>query len=82
MHEPPRAILLTHIHLDHAGATGFLARRWPDATLFVHERGARHLADPSRLVASARRLYGAGMTRLRGEVLPVPHDRNSSTRGR
>lgn len=73
--EPPRAILLTHVHLDHAGATGFLTRRWPEATVFVHERGAPHLADPSRLMASARRLYGADMTRLWGDVLPVPRDR-------
>lgn len=73
--EPPRAILLTHVHLDHAGATGFLARRWPQTTVFVHERGAAHLADPSRLLASARRLYGADMNRLWGEIVPVPEDR-------
>jgi glyoxylase-like metal-dependent hydrolase (beta-lactamase superfamily II) len=70
--EPPAAILLTHIHLDHAGATGSLVRRWPGVKVFVHERGARHLADPSRLVASAARLYGDDMDRLWGEVLPVP----------
>jgi glyoxylase-like metal-dependent hydrolase (beta-lactamase superfamily II) len=71
--EAPRAILLTHIHFDHAGATGALLRRWPDVPVYVHERGARHLADPSRLVASATQLYGEeDMRRLWGEVVPVP----------
>jgi glyoxylase-like metal-dependent hydrolase (beta-lactamase superfamily II) len=68
-------ILLTHIHLDHAGATGSLLRRNPRATVFVHERGARHLIDPSRLIESATRLYGDAMPRLWGEFLPVPADR-------
>lgn len=70
----PRAILLTHIHFDHAGATGALVRRWPDLPVFVHERGARHMASPERLVASAARLYGGeeGLRRLWGEVVPVP----------
>ena len=70
--EEPRAILLTHVHLDHAGATGWLVRRYPDVPVFVHERGAPHLADPARLLESARRLYGEDMNRLWGEVLPVP----------
>jgi glyoxylase-like metal-dependent hydrolase (beta-lactamase superfamily II) len=70
-----RAILLTHIHLDHAGATGSLVAESPAATVFVHERGAPHLADPSRLLASAGQLYGADMDRLWGEVRPVPADR-------
>ena len=71
--EPPRAILLTHIHFDHAGATGALLRRWPEVPVYVHERGARHIVDPERLVASATRLYGEeGMRRLWGEVVPVP----------
>src|ERR671910_3347241 len=56
----PRAILLTHIHFDHAGATGALVRRWPEVPVYVHERGARHMASPERLVASAARLYGGG----------------------
>ncbi len=68
----PRAILLTHIHFDHAGATGALLRRWPGAEVWVHERGARHLIDPSKLVASAQRIYGDDMERLWGEVVPVP----------
>jgi glyoxylase-like metal-dependent hydrolase (beta-lactamase superfamily II) len=70
--ERPRALLLTHIHLDHAGASGSLVRRWPDLEVYVHERGARHLVDPSRLIESARRLYGEDMDRLWGEMLPVP----------
>ncbi len=70
--ERPRAILLTHIHLDHAGATGALVERWPDLEVYVHEIGAPHLADPSRLLVSARRLYGEDMDRLWGEMVPVP----------
>jgi glyoxylase-like metal-dependent hydrolase (beta-lactamase superfamily II) len=70
----PQALLLTHIHLDHAGASGSLIRRWPDLQVYVHERGARHMADPGRLLDSARRLYGADMDRLWGEFLPVPQD--------
>jgi glyoxylase-like metal-dependent hydrolase (beta-lactamase superfamily II) len=73
--EAPRGLLLTHIHLDHAGAAGVLARRFPELVVYVHERGAPHLADPSKLLASAERLYGADMERLWGEVAPVPEDR-------
>ena len=68
----PRALLLTHIHFDHAGAAGALVRRWPDLEVWVHERGAPHLVDPERLVASARRLYGDDFDRLWGEVVPIP----------
>ena len=72
--ERPRALLLTHIHFDHAGVTGSLVRRWPDLPVYVHERGAPHMAAPERLVASAARLYGGeeGLARLWGEVVPVP----------
>jgi glyoxylase-like metal-dependent hydrolase (beta-lactamase superfamily II) len=70
--ERPRAVLLTHIHLDHAAATGALVRRWPDLEVYVHERGAPHLVDPSKLLASAERLYGDQMERLWGEIVPVP----------
>ena len=56
--ERPRALLLTHIHLDHAAATGALVRRWPELQVYVHERGAPHLIDPTKLLASAERLYG------------------------
>jgi glyoxylase-like metal-dependent hydrolase (beta-lactamase superfamily II) len=73
--EEPRALLLTHIHLDHAGAAGTLCRRWPRLEVYVHERGAPHLADPTRLLESAGRLYGGDMKRLWGEVAPVPEDR-------
>jgi glyoxylase-like metal-dependent hydrolase (beta-lactamase superfamily II) len=68
----PRALLLTHIHLDHAAATGALVRRWPDLEVYVHERGAPHLIDPGKLLASAERLYGDQMERLWGEIVPVP----------
>ncbi len=78
---PPRALALTHIHLDHAGAAGTLARRFPEMEVWVHERGARHLADPSRLLDSATRLYGAEMERLWGEVLPVPAERLRALHG-
>jgi glyoxylase-like metal-dependent hydrolase (beta-lactamase superfamily II) len=70
---PPRALLLTHIHLDHAGASGSLVERWPELEVYVHERGAPHLVDPSRLLESARRLYGDNMDPWWGEMLPVPH---------
>jgi glyoxylase-like metal-dependent hydrolase (beta-lactamase superfamily II) len=70
--ERPTALLLTHIHLDHAGASGSLVERWPDLSVYVHERGAQHLIDPSRLLQSARRLYGEDMDRLWGAVVPVP----------
>jgi glyoxylase-like metal-dependent hydrolase (beta-lactamase superfamily II) len=68
----PRALLLTHIHLDHAGASGSLVRRWPDLEVYVHEIGSWHMADPSRLLQSASRLYGADMDRLWGEFEAVP----------
>ncbi|MGA2471254.1 MAG: MBL fold metallo-hydrolase [Solirubrobacteraceae bacterium] len=68
----PRALALTHIHLDHAGGAGTLVARWPELEVWVHERGAPHLVDPERLLASATRLYGDEMERLWGEVLPVP----------
>ncbi len=70
--EQPRALLLTHIHLDHAAATGALVRRWPELKVYVHERGAPHLVDPSKLLASAERLYGERMEELWGEIVPVP----------
>src|ERR1700710_1792706 len=70
--QQPEAVLLTHIHLDHAAATGALVRRWPGLEVYVHERGAPHLIDPSKLLASAERLYGDQMQRLWGEILPVP----------
>lgn len=65
-------VLLTHIHLDHAGAAGHLAEH--GATIYVHRRGATHLANPSRLLKSARRIYGDDMDRLWGEMRSVPED--------
>ena len=70
--QPPRELLLTHIHLDHAGAAGTLVARFPELRVHVHEAGAPHLVDPSRLLRSAARLYGERMEELWGEVLPVP----------
>jgi glyoxylase-like metal-dependent hydrolase (beta-lactamase superfamily II) len=70
--EQPQALLLTHIHLDHAGASGALARRWPELEVYVHEIGAPHMINPERLLRSARRLYGDDMDRRWGEFLPVP----------
>lgn len=67
-----RSLLLTHIHLDHAGVAGTLVRENPAIEVYVHERGAPHMVDPARLLSSAARLYGADMERLWGEFLPVP----------
>jgi glyoxylase-like metal-dependent hydrolase (beta-lactamase superfamily II) len=66
------AILLTHIHLDHAGACGTILREHPGITVYVHERGAPHLANPEKLLNSATRLYGSAMDRLWGAFEPVP----------
>jgi glyoxylase-like metal-dependent hydrolase (beta-lactamase superfamily II) len=71
----PRGLLLTHIHLDHAGAAGTLARRFPELLVYVHEVGAPHLKDPSKLLESAARLYGEDMERLWGEMEAVPEER-------
>jgi glyoxylase-like metal-dependent hydrolase (beta-lactamase superfamily II) len=68
----PEAILLTHIHLDHAAATGAMVARWPDLPVYVHERGAPHIIDPTRLLASAVRLYGDKLEYLWGKIQPVP----------
>jgi glyoxylase-like metal-dependent hydrolase (beta-lactamase superfamily II) len=77
----PRAILLTHIHLDHAGGTGALVRRFPGTKVYVHEVGAPHVIDPTRLLRSAERLYGDWMERLWGEVVPVPEENVVALRG-
>lgn len=68
------AILLTHIHLDHAAATGSLVRENPHVRVYVHKVGAPHMADPSKLLRSAGRLYGDQMQRMFGEFLPVPQE--------
>lgn len=68
-------IVVTHIHLDHAGGVGDIAAHYPDAQVVVHEHGARHLADPTRLVASAQRVFGPDMDRMFGPLLPTPSER-------
>src|SRR5918911_3179195 len=67
-------VLLSHIHLDHAGAAGVIAREHPHLTFWVSEVGAPHLVDPSRLERSARRLYGELFDALWGELAPVPEE--------
>lgn len=76
-----RALLLTHIHLDHAGATGSIVKENPDIEVYVHEIGAPHMADPAKLLASAARLYGSDMDRLWGEFLAVPERNLRRLRG-
>ena len=68
-------IVVTHIHLDHAGGVGDIAAAYPNAQVVVQERGARHLADPTKLVASAHRVFGEAMDRLFGDLRPVPQER-------
>jgi glyoxylase-like metal-dependent hydrolase (beta-lactamase superfamily II) len=68
------AILLTHIHLDHAGATGKLVRENPNLKVYVHSKGAKHMVEPAKLVASATRLWGDQLPILFGETLPVPQE--------
>ncbi|MCL2394830.1 MAG: MBL fold metallo-hydrolase [Acidimicrobiaceae bacterium] len=68
-------IAVTHIHLDHAGGVGDVARAFPHATVYVHERGARHLADPERLVRSAAQVYGSLLDSLYGRLDPTPPER-------
>jgi glyoxylase-like metal-dependent hydrolase (beta-lactamase superfamily II) len=69
-----RHLLLSHIHLDHAGAAGHVVRENPNITVHVSDIGAPHVVDPSRLMASARRLYGDTLDALYGEPLPVPEE--------
>src|ERR1051325_10656004 len=66
------ALMLTHIHLDHAGSAGTIVKEFPHVKVYVHERGAPHMANPEKLMASAGRLYGGEMDRLWGEMRPVP----------
>ena len=68
------SILLTHIHLDHAGAAGTLVKENPRVRVYVHEKGAVHMSAPEKLIASATRLYGDAMDRLWGEIRPVPQE--------
>ena len=75
-------VVVTHIHLDHAGGVGDIAARYPGAEIVVHERGARHLADPSRLMAGARAVYGNALRMLFGEMAPTPAERIRSVEER
>ncbi len=68
-------VAVTHIHLDHAGGVGDVARAFPAATVYVHEKGARHLADPTRLIDSAARVYGPLLDSLYGRLDPTPPER-------
>lgn len=77
-----RTLLVTHIHLDHSGGAGTIVARHPHIEVYVHERGAPHLADPSKLVASATRLYKDDMARLWGAIVPVPVERIHAMRDR
>ncbi|MBA2441913.1 MAG: MBL fold metallo-hydrolase [Rubrobacter sp.] len=73
--EEVREVFLTHVHLDHAGASGNLTELLPNATFYVHEIGYPHLVDPEKLMRSATRIYGDRMDELWGEMRPVPEDR-------
>src|SRR5690606_32259078 len=68
-------VAVTHIHLDHAGGVGDVAAAFPEATIYVHERGARHLVDPTRLVSSAAMVYGDLLDSLYGRLTPTPAER-------
>jgi glyoxylase-like metal-dependent hydrolase (beta-lactamase superfamily II) len=70
-----RRIVVTHVHLDHAGGAGSLLRHAPEARVYAHPAGVAHLVDPTRLLRSARRVYGGAMDALWGEVVPVPAER-------
>jgi glyoxylase-like metal-dependent hydrolase (beta-lactamase superfamily II) len=79
--EEVQRVFVTHIHLDHAGGLGAAAEEFPRARIFVHERGAAHMIDPTRLIASARRAWGAASDPLWGTIAPVPSDRLVALRG-
>jgi glyoxylase-like metal-dependent hydrolase (beta-lactamase superfamily II) len=79
--EQVRHVFVTHIHLDHAGGMGAVVNAFPKATFYAHELGVPHLVDPSRLIASARRAWGAAADPLWGTILPVPAPRVVALRG-
>ncbi|EJR89643.1 hypothetical protein IKE_06249 [Bacillus cereus VD196] len=68
-------IIVTHVHLDHAGGAGYLMTKCPNATLFVHSRGARHMIDPTKLILGAKAVYGESFDKLYNPILPVPAER-------
>lgn len=70
-----RNIIVTHVHLDHAGAAGLMMEKCPNATLFVHARGARHMVDPSKLIQGAKAVYGEDFDKLFYPILPIFEDR-------
>ena len=80
-YENVRQVFLTHIHLDHAGASGYVAELLPNATFYVHEVGYPHLVDPAKLLTSATRIYGERMDELWGETRSVPEDRIEVLKG-
>ncbi|MCA0984968.1 MBL fold metallo-hydrolase [Halobacillus yeomjeoni] len=73
-------IILTHIHLDHAGGAGLLVKECSNAKVFVHERGIRHLADPSKLIKGAKMVYGEEFDELFDPILPIPEEKLISVR--
>lgn len=73
--EKIKYIIVTHIHLDHSGGAGVMARELPEAQVFVHPRGARHLIDPSRLISGAKAVYGERFEGFFGNILPLPEER-------
>ncbi|WP_147531783.1 MBL fold metallo-hydrolase [Bacillus marasmi] len=73
--EEVKYIIVTHIHLDHAGGAGLMLQHCPNAKVVVHPKGARHLADPSRLIAGARMVYGEKFDALFDPIVPIPEDR-------
>lgn len=70
-----RYIIVTHVHLDHAGGAGFLLQQCPNATLIVHPRGGRHLIDPTKIAAGARAIYGESFSEIYDPIVPVPADK-------
>ncbi|MGE7602222.1 MBL fold metallo-hydrolase [Peribacillus sp. NPDC097675] len=68
-------IILTHIHLDHAGGAGLFLQHCPNAKVIVHPKGARHLEDPTRLIAGAKEVYGEDFDKLFNPILPIPSDK-------